>query len=166
MAKAEQPDKLRCPVCGKPRPVADTNLLRAEADWLATGAYDTRRAPGWSVEEARAGELQWACNHCIRAGRALEGHPAVQTWCDYNPYFAFIDAELRCEDCGQQFIFTATEQQYWYETLKFWVQSRPKQCLQCRRARRARSRAAREEQQRGQQRQAEPNAAPDRGGTG
>src|SRR5262249_30172882 len=142
-AKTKQPDKLLCPCCGKHRSIADTNLLRAEADWLATGAFDTRRSPGWSVEAARAGKLQWACGHCIRAGRALEWHPALQTWCDYNPYFDFIDTELRCEDCGQPFVFTAAEQRYWYETLKFWVQSRPKQCVVCRRARRARRRAGR-----------------------
>jgi hypothetical protein len=150
MARAQQPDKLRCPCCGKSRSVADTTLLRAEAEWLATGAFDVRRQPGWSVEAARDGELQWACSHCLRAGRALEGHPALQTWCDYNPYFAFMDAELRCEDCGRSFVFAATEQRYWYETLEFWVQSRPKQCIECRRARRARRREAREGQARRQ----------------
>ena len=85
MAKAPPPAKLQCPCCGKPRPVAGTTLLRAEAEWLATGASDARRPPGWSVEAAREGRLQWACSHCIRAGLALEGHPALQTWCDYNP---------------------------------------------------------------------------------
>lgn len=144
MAKAGQPDKLLCPCCGMPRPVADTPLLRAEAEWRATGAIDTRRAPGWSVEAAQARDLQWACDRCIHAGRALLGHPAVQTWCDFNPYFAFIDVKVPCEDCGEAFIFSGAEQQHWYETLKFWVQSRPKQCLVCRRARRARRREARE----------------------
>lgn len=148
MAKDQPSDKLRCPCCGKPRPVTDTTLLRAEAEWLATGAFDARRPPGWSVEAAREGRLQWACSHCIRAGLALEGHPALQTWCDYDPYFAFIDAKLMCEDCGQSFVFSATEQRHWYEMLKFWVQSRPKQCLPCRRIRRARRRETREEQAR------------------
>jgi hypothetical protein len=78
----------------------------------------------------------------------MEGHPALQTWCDFMPYFAFIDAERMCEDCGQRFLFAATEQRYWYETLKFWVQSRPKHCLPCRRARRTRNREALEEQAR------------------
>ena len=150
MAKAGH-EGLVCPCCGRRRAVADTPLLRAEAEWLATGAFDTRRPPGWSVEEARAGQCQWACAPCIKAGRALEGHPALQTWCDYSPYFAFFDTELRCTDCGQSFVFAASEQRFWYETLKFWVQSRPKQCVPCRRARRARSQAAREEQMRRRQ---------------
>ena len=160
MAKAEQPGKLHCTRCGTSRPVAATNLLRAEAAWLATGAFDTRRPPGWSVAAARAGVLEWACDHCLRAGRALEGHPAVQTWCDYHPYFAFIDTELRCGDCGQRFVFAAAEQRFLYETLKFWVQSRPKQCAACRRASRAKRRTAREEQARRHGGPAEHSTAP------
>ena len=66
------------------------------------------------------------------------------------PYFAFIDAKLACDDCGQSFVFAAAEQRHWYETLKFWVQFRPKQCLPCRRIRRARRRETREEQARRQ----------------
>lgn len=148
MAMARPPDKLRCPCCGKSRPVAGTPLLRAEAEWLATGAFDDRRPPGWSVEAAREGRLQWACSHCIREGLALEGRPALQTWCDFEPYFAFIDAKLTCQDCGRSFVFSAAEQRHWYETLKFWVQSRPKQCLACRRVRRAQRREARKQQDR------------------
>ena len=60
MAKARPPDELRCPCCGESRPIAATPLLRAEADWRATGAFDDLRAPGWSVEAAREGRLQWA----------------------------------------------------------------------------------------------------------
>jgi Probable zinc-ribbon domain len=165
VAKAKQSDKLLCPCCGERRSIADTKLLQAEAEWLATGAMDTRRPPGWSVEEARAGRCHWACVRCFEAGRALEGHPALQTWCDYSPYFAFIDAELQCEDCGKPFVFAAAEQRFWYETLKFWVQSRPKQCIPCRRTRRARGRVIRKEQtHRQHQRRAEPGAAPDRQG--
>lgn len=148
MAEARPPDKLRCPCCGEPRPVAETPLLRAEAEWPAPGAFAILWPPGWSVEAARGGRLQWACTHCIRSGRALEGRPALQTWCDFAPYFAFIDAGLTCADCGGSFVFAAAEQRYWYEVLKFWVQSRPKQCLPCRCARRARRRKAREEQAR------------------
>ncbi|WP_420841919.1 zinc-ribbon domain containing protein [Fimbriiglobus ruber] len=51
-----------------------------------------------------------------------------------------------CEDCKQPFVFTASEQQFWYETLKFWVQSHPKQCISCRRVRRAKRSTARDEQ--------------------
>jgi hypothetical protein len=35
--------------------------------------------------------------------------------------------------CKEEYIFRKEEQQYWYEHLKFWVQSRPKHCAKCRR---------------------------------
>ena len=159
MAEGSDQRPLTCPVCSQPRSVAETTLLEREADWSETGAFSIHRPPGWSVEDARTGELQWACVSCFEAGRALEGHPAVQTWCDHNPYFAFADAELWCGDCGVKFVFAAAEQRFWYETLKFWVQSRPEQCIPCRRARRARGRAVREEQARRQQRQAAPGTS-------
>ena len=135
---ANRRDELRCPRCGEQRSVAQTPLLAAEEEWRASGATDPRRSPGWSVEAARSGRLQWACTACIREGWAIEGHPAIQVWCDFVPYFAYFDVNLRCEDCHQPFVFAAAEQQFWYETLKSWVQSRPKQCIPCRRARRVR----------------------------
>src|SRR5579884_2156294 len=106
-------EELLCRCCGHHCSIAETTLLQAEADWLATGACNIHLLPSWSVEEARTGKLQWACVHCFEAGRALEGHPALQTWCDNNPYFAFFDVERQCEDCGQPFVFSAAEQQYW-----------------------------------------------------
>lgn len=94
--------------------------------------------PGWSLREALAGRLAWACPRCVKQGRAIEGHPARQTFLDWLPYFAYFDERRRCDDCGATYVFGAAEQQYWYETLRFWVQSRPKQCLPCRRFRRNR----------------------------
>jgi hypothetical protein len=68
----------------------------------------------------------------------MEANPVVQKFCDHPPYLAYFDVPLRCEDCGSTFVFEAKEQQFWYEELKFWVQSRPKQCAACRKLRRER----------------------------
>ena len=148
MADISRADTMLCPRCGRCSPLDETPLLRIEAEWRGTGAIDSRRPDGWFVKAALAGDLQWACEYCLRDGSALEGRPSIQLWCDFNPYFAFIDADSRCEDCSRQFVFTAVEQRYWYETLKFWVQSRPKQCVECRRARRASRQKFRGEQER------------------
>ena len=91
---------------------------------------------GWSIEAAMRGELQWACPTCLKRSTALQGKPWLQTWCDHNPYFAFFDVELNCNNCQNRFVFSASEQQFWYEKLQFWVQSRPKQCINCRKAKR------------------------------
>ncbi|HZZ81748.1 MAG TPA: zinc-ribbon domain containing protein [Gemmataceae bacterium] len=136
MAQSRKSPKLICPCCKKPRNIDTTPLLEQEAELRRQNADPWRRAEGWAIEAAGAGRLQWACNQCIKKGLAIMGAPALQTFCDHGPYFAYFDVELHCEDCGKQFVFSAQEQMFWYEQLKFWVQSRPKQCAACRRARR------------------------------
>lgn len=83
----------------------------------------------------------------IRAGRAIAGKPQKQTFLDHKPYLAYYDRGYTCEDCHNDFVFSAREQQYWYEGLQFWVQSCPEQCLTCRKMRRTRQEAAREIQE-------------------
>ena len=48
------------------------------------------------------------------------------------PRHWYVDAELRCSRCDQSFVFSADEQKFWYEDLKFWIDSRPRECVKCR----------------------------------
>ena len=48
------------------------------------------------------------------------------------------DAAFQCQDCGEEFIFTASVQRFWYEDLQFYVDSEPKRCTACRKAGRTR----------------------------
>ena len=52
------------------------------------------------------------------------------------PRHWYVDAETICTDCSEPFIFSASEQKFWYEDLHFWVESFPKQCPPCRKTRR------------------------------
>jgi hypothetical protein len=45
----------------------------------------------------------------------------------------YADLEIECRDCGQVFVWQATEQQYFADRLL----QQPKRCLPCRAARRA-----------------------------
>lgn len=47
---------------------------------------------------------------------------------------SFQDKSLQCSDCGQEFIFTAGEQEFYSSR---GLQNEPKRCPQCRRARKA-----------------------------
>ncbi|WP_442485696.1 zinc-ribbon domain containing protein [Aeoliella sp. SH292] len=49
------------------------------------------------------------------------------------PRHWYIDAAFHCSRCGESFVFTAEEQKFWYEELRFWVDSLPKECINCRR---------------------------------
>ena len=48
------------------------------------------------------------------------------------PRHWYIDATFICDGCKQEFCFSATEQKYWYEALRFYVDSQPKKCKSCR----------------------------------
>ena len=61
---------------------------------------------------------------------AIRGNPAKQNYsvCPRNWY---IDADFKCEDCGQEFTWTAGEQKAWFEDYFFWVDSQPRHCKNC-----------------------------------
>ena len=48
------------------------------------------------------------------------------------PRHWFIDAWFLCERCKEEFCWTAEEQKYWFEELKFNVSSCPHCCKECR----------------------------------
>lgn len=52
------------------------------------------------------------------------------------PRFWYIDCTVRCGDCDEEFVFSANEQRFWYEEMKFYVDSFPRRCITCRKKRR------------------------------
>ncbi len=48
----------------------------------------------------------------------------------------YEDLSFTCRDCGAKQVWTAEQQQWWYETAKGYVYSTAVRCLTCRRARR------------------------------
>ncbi len=61
----------------------------------------------------------------------LEGDADLQH-CSIMPVAWHIGIILTCRQCSKSFQFTASEQKYWYEVLKFWIDSVPLTCLSCR----------------------------------
>lgn len=70
---------------------------------------------------------------------AIPGDVSKQIYCPFHhvPKYFYVDHESECIQCGNRFTFRATEQKYWYETLKFNFSSVPIRCLDCRRQRRS-----------------------------
>ncbi len=48
----------------------------------------------------------------------------------------YVDVLCRCRECRRWFIFFAKEQQYWFEELRFFIDSRCVHCPECRHIRR------------------------------
>jgi hypothetical protein len=53
------------------------------------------------------------------------------------PRHWYVDATFACSDCGREFGFSAEEQRYWFEELRFYVDSQATRCPACRKQRRA-----------------------------
>jgi hypothetical protein len=56
-------------------------------------------------------------------------------WCHIPKYY-YVDEQKQCVQCGEEFVFSAREQKYWYEALKFNFHSTAIRCGKCRRQRR------------------------------
>ncbi len=54
----------------------------------------------------------------------------------------YYSMKLSCEECNEEFWFSANEQRVWYEEWGFWIDSVPKQCTTCRKSLRDEGRAA------------------------
>ena len=92
--------------------------------------------PGWSLRAIQVNRFAWACDVCITAGRALEAKPWLQVTGYDLPEFVYFDRGRTCSDCGLDFVFSASEQAFWYETLEIPLFVSPNHCLECRRKRR------------------------------
>jgi phage terminase large subunit GpA-like protein len=124
--KAKRKVQLTCPSCKGD--VYDSNLRHTLGRRICL--WGTIR--GLEREDLIHGSFQWACDDCLNSGRALIGNPAAPLYCDFDPYLAYVDVNKICEKCGEEYVFQKEEQKYWYETLRFWIQSKPKHCHKCR----------------------------------
>jgi hypothetical protein len=48
------------------------------------------------------------------------------------PRYWYVDAEYQCRRCKQPFIWSAAEQQVWFEEYFFWIDVHASCCLACR----------------------------------
>jgi rubrerythrin len=128
-----------CPSCKKERDVdAQDGLRRAEAAWSSRAAM--REGGMRDLALASRPNWFWACDACLRSGRALSANVDRQHLGLGTPFAAYVDRPFRCEDCGVDSLFSAQEQAYWFETLGFLIWVYPKQCPSCRANRRIQKR--------------------------
>lgn len=116
------------PFDGFPMP-ADGSMSAAEAFLKAARRYPEL--------------FQWACDDCIREGKAILARPSRQhytfgyPWATAIPYLAYYDQNLKCRDCEQWYVFSKEEQRHWYEELQFVVYVQNIRCPECRKTLRA-----------------------------
>lgn len=125
----------QCPGCGQQ--ASAEHLLETEQRMIQHWG-PTRRPDGWSIllAQERNRWFHWACTSCLRSGRAVLADPTRQVFCCDHPYFAYVDEERICVECGGAFVVRAAEKLHWYESLRFHLASQPIRCAPCRKRRR------------------------------
>lgn len=147
------PTEATCPACKHVRPLpSQKGLLAAERAFVAACSRDLAPGSPFAPREdgmrrlasERGGHPRWfwACDPCIKAGRALTADVTKQVLGLGTPFAAYIERPFICEDCGARSVFTPKEQKHWFENLGFLIWVYPKQCGPCRAKRRARARTS------------------------
>jgi len=90
-------------------------------DWF--GKLDPRKMPAHLFWRAKSLDYESA----VPADIAEQSYSVC-------PRFWYIDARIQCIDCDEDFLFSKEEQKFWYENLKFWIDSFPKRCKRCQKA--------------------------------
>jgi hypothetical protein len=112
---------------------SEVGLLRLIARTFTTSEGHTSRA--WDLHPDDVSKLPPG---------AVRADMSRQVFGLGGPLIFYIDRTRTCCRCGKEFVFRADEQRYWYETLRFTLDSVAIRCASCRReSRRDRERAAR-----------------------
>jgi hypothetical protein len=90
--------------------------------------------------ELRAPDVRWAEVGALGRSGVEPADPALlarhnNTYGSLPGYY--LDMSFTCRDCGEEQVWTAKQQKWWYEIALGPIDSRAVRCLPCRRARRA-----------------------------
>jgi|SRR5882724_8491435 len=77
----------------------------------------------------------------------------------HGPPMWYVDEKKKCEECGREFIFTARQQQHWFEVLKIPIQVTANRCASCRKKRRGKIAAQKQHMTEMAKRPRHPNEA-------
>jgi len=86
-------------------------------------------------------------SHLFRDAHALDYTSATRANIEEQNYTVcprhwYIDAVFNCSDCQRDFLFSVSEQRFWYEERKFFIESLPVRCPECRKKERIRKKEA------------------------
>jgi len=131
MAKSKK-HPTTCPCCNTQRTRKEVRTAAKQVETLDRTLYsyysDLNIAP---YNNLAFEDLRWACDNCLESGKAVTANPEAQVY-SYQPHFAYWSTEHSCRNCDCNFLFQVTEQRYWYESLKFNLNSVPVNCPECR----------------------------------
>ncbi|NOQ73610.1 MAG: hypothetical protein GQ574_16510 [Crocinitomix sp.] len=139
---------ITCPCCRVEKRLSDTPLLSIFVKEAEAGLYpkmfktiedlyETFQSSidyySKATEEEQCHQYKaWGCNKCVKAEKAIIADFSKQKPSFGGPYIMYLDRILNCKYCKAPFVFSANEQQYWYEGLNLIIDSEATRCKSCR----------------------------------
>jgi RNase P subunit RPR2 len=137
-----------CPSCKQNVRLKDTPLLSIFVKKAEAGLYpktfntidDLNGTIQTSIDYyAEAAQVEqchqyksWGCNKCVKAEKAIIADFSKQQPSFGGPYIMYLDKTFNCKYCETPFVFSAREQQYWYEELNLVIDAIATRCEECR----------------------------------
>lgn len=122
--------KLQCPCCKKYKEKNQVRTLINQMHPLHPKGFNVDF--DWLCRVMSSGYKRWACDDCIKSKKAIISDPKQMNFSVMPKYLAYFNEERTCFDCKKDYIFSAEEQKYWFETLNFWHDAIPNGCKLCR----------------------------------
>lgn len=130
----KETNKLECPCCNNFKGGHEVQILLEQFSLKTKDlkSYEVRMDFNSVCSILKHGGTQWACDRCLKSGKAIASDPSKMNFTVFPKYLAYFDTIVECNNCKKDFRFLSTEQQYWFETLGFREESYPNKCLTCR----------------------------------
>lgn len=132
MSKKKKKRHVRCPCCRSERYKSEMKMAIAALAAFERGLYEYyamyQKDHFLSFVKSH---FIWACDVCIRSEKAILTKPKLQNY-RTTPYYAYFDTTRTCRSCNTKFVFSKEEKVFWFEELKFWIEAKPVNCLDCR----------------------------------
>lgn len=124
---------INCPLCKK-----DTTFENSTLSLPQVKDYYKIKRTSLPIKKIRNGEIEWCCLDCKEQENIIIANWKNQTTkgylsAEWQAILYYKAKSINCKNCNKAFIFSAEEQQKWYEEYKIFTDVSPKQCLACRR---------------------------------
>lgn len=138
----EKYEKVTCESCHKEISLKDSSLyfpaIKAFSDLIVTQKLNDQSKGFKDTWNGKSGQMPpIRCQQCISNKHIIIADRKKQEthwylcfgW--YNILY-YQDKTLHCKSCKKDFLFSASEQQYWYEEAQIFTDVQPKFCAPCR----------------------------------
>ena len=122
----------KCPACKTEKHKTEMKVAISDMEKLEKAEYKNyKKLKINTFDSFIESDFSWACDFCLKSKKAIKANPSLQNY-SWNPNYAYYDTEKICRTCNDKFTFSKEEKKYWYEGLKFRLDSEPVNCFNCR----------------------------------